>query len=317
MILKTNSIVVLVIAFASSAHSQSTQPAPATQPKSHENSIPEDAIPLPRFGMTMTELEALLKEKDVDKLIPPEPGDVDNEFTRKVKAMEAEHKQYIFHQFTVLRGGHIVEGVKPILPGAAHYFVFVNGRLAKITPSPPFSGKSIDFEVNGIAAKKWVQDPVDPDKRLEVVMNAESISAEQFVSSVKQSIEAGITSRRRHMEPLPIPPDLVNAMMKKAEAEFPKRREEFLHRVAVRTKYDPMKIKPGMLRKEVEALFGSPKTETASENAGITCVYGEETVSHPVPLWVAIVFREDKVEKIWSHDFLNETILPPQAKANK
>ena len=199
---------------------------------------------------------------------------------------------------------------------AFFYLLFRNGGLSGILeePQPVFERKTY----RGKPAS--VPKPVDPEEELGAVLKQPFLRA----AEIKQRMEAWAAAAEAASsgkEPGNIRPAFALAaplVAAKAPTVAKARKEA----ASLIEKYDPFKIKIGMSPAEVQSLFGLPNNSERKADQVLE-VYGARlppaatlpvASSEPPPtevgsVFVAVVFQNGKVTRVFSHDFFDKRTL--------
>ena len=168
--------------------------------------------------------------------------------------------------------GHIIQ--------PRFYFVFANGELTKI-----------------LLASSVGHDSSNPERTVQRILRAESISRQELPGLVKHDTEERNRYRAALEEPNPVLL-LFPRMTRRDKAAN-------LRTAELQAKYDPLQLRLGMTSSEVEKIVGSSVVSDLESQAEVVRVFGEEPVRELLPdSFLSVTYREDKCVAIYSHSFL-------------
>jgi hypothetical protein len=149
----------------------------------------------------------------------------------------------------------------------------------------------------------WYNERVlgDPEKRVSEVLNAPSMIGAMLVSALKpetppsHSVDAGLTAAYL------LSRTLVDKTQQSGRAQA---------YAALLERFDPTQIKLGSSRQEVEEHLGTPHIIDVPESGREMRYYG--SVEHGLLgnrelMWLAVVYEEDKVIRVFSADFIDQS----------
>jgi len=192
-------------------------------------------------------------------------------------------------------------------PRGSFYFLFRNGQLTTIQDLP-----RVDFETRTYNGKPWrVPKPVDPEVRMIAVIQAQDLSPVEIVERLQQWTRAEAVASKGK-EPLNIlPAFILTAPLFLAKA--PSRLSGETEAARLTEKFDPFKIKLGMTADEVRSIVDDPILTVKTNSNCELRVYGSELPAslsvHIPPVWVSVMFCDNEVTSVFSHDFFDKRLL--------
>ena len=191
---------------------------------------------------------------------------------------------------------------------AHYYFLFIDNQLDKIIESPP-----VEYEeyINYRGFKARRDKPVDPELRVEAVLEGDGLSDQAFIQSVKDHAEA---YRRaiQHEEPMNVLPAFVIVSPLLA-VQAPRIAADALKNAKLEKLYNPLKVSLGITTEQADALLGSPLyAEPIPDRDGqVRRVYGRNVdlaIGGRRFSWIEVRFLSDTAVAVYSHDFFDERL---------
>ncbi len=175
-----------------------------------------------------------------------------------------------------------------------YFFVFTNDAMVKIIQMPRFEHELSTSE----RGKRPAWKSHDPEERMEVVLQAPNLG--------KDGIRASMEGRYKSdgMDNA-LPGALIAGIIGQPVA-LAKNAVENQELRALADKFDPNRVTLGMTSSKVDELLGAPIFAEKSREALEMRYYGSARLGAQNPLlWISVVFRDDKVTRVFSDDFFN------------
>lgn len=203
------------------------------------------------------------------------------------------------HQFTALISNHTVRCLSYYRKDARgrYYLVFTNGHLASMCVPPEFEMRRVPY------GGTWLYERVigDPEIRVGKVLAATNLLGSKLPATLgsqapsKYSWDPGLTAAFL----------LVQRSANKAKQA--QREKEYL---ILLEKFDPTKVELGATVAEVEKRLGKPHIVETSQTGEEKRYYGSVEfgmMASREMMWLTVVYREGKVIRVFSHDFLDQS----------
>ena len=201
-------------------------------------------------------------------------------------------------------------------PHVYYYFLFRVDELERITLPPPFEVELVPYRNVHLETRK----PLNAEKRISEVLQAEPLSGGQLVTSLR-SVLSGQT------ESINVLPAFIVAGPQFAKAEK-SIQADYQRNELLAQKFDPEKIKLGDAEGRLVLDYGLPLIISTNQQNGIRLYcFGSDEPLRVNPAYrfsnLAVIVANGFVARIFSHDFYdregNYTISEPQAepKGNK
>ena len=207
------------------------------------------------------------------------------------------------HQFTVLRSNETVRCVSYsfVSYNTCFFFVFTNDALGKIVLRPDYESARRGWRRAKRA--RWRTD--EPDERLEVVLNAPALTRDDFLlasnEKYKPEVDPGLTLAAITAGIIASPVII---------ARTPERIAEHREMQALAKRFDPYRVRLGMTVAEMEQMFDAPHHTETLEDGSELRYYGSAKFGYYYDFhWVAIAYRNGKVNAVFSDDFCNQRKL--------
>jgi hypothetical protein len=192
-------------------------------------------------------------------------------------------------------------------PPGSFYFLFRDEKLTTVSkpPKAEFETKSYD------GRRSQVPKRVEPEERLASVLSERDLSPSEIDESLKRSAELDAAATRAK-EPQNIKPAwTITAPLWMAQRNSIDRAQDEAAKLVA--KFDPFKVKLGMTVSEVERLFGKPARVRQISSNETLHVYGSDLPGFASvrfrPVWMTVVFRDQKVIRVFSHDLFDKRLL--------
>jgi hypothetical protein len=214
------------------------------------------------------------------------------------------------HQFTAALSNGVVRCISYYRNDVyGHYhLLFTNDHLARICRPPPFQMRREPYEGT------WASYRVlgDPESRLVAVLRAEDLIGPRLTTALKpqtppkQSVDPGVTAA-------------FLLAQKSANAGSKSERERTF--LALVKQYDPYQVTPGSPLASMEGQLGKPHITESLGGGREIRYYGNIEFGLSASrelMWLAIVYEEGKVVRVFSHDFVDhDKIRPLEEKASR
>ena len=203
------------------------------------------------------------------------------------------------YQFTALIGTNKVCCISFLFGRSyvSYYFVFENGLLTKVVPSPP-----IDEEIVARGNKQVsVQKHVDSEARLTLVLNLSDLSGQQLVNSIKAKLP-------KENESVSVVPAfiLTAPLWILASTDIKK---DYSRNNELAERFNPYKIDVGMPLDIVESRLGAP-ARTVQRQGETILVFGSDEPLRVNPIyrfsWIAVVVQNSKTVRVFGSDFFDK-----------
>lgn len=203
------------------------------------------------------------------------------------------------HQFSAI----LPEGIYHCIsysfekPYIYYYFLYKETNLEKIVTPPSPEVELIPYK----NVSREVKKAIDPEKRIDKVLNSESLTAEDLLISLRKEL----SMRKESFNILPaflLTSEYFEQAAEDIRSDY--KRNEFLAR-----KFDPGKINLGDGKQTVLSVYGSPLNISKTEqNSQEIYRFGSNEPLRINPAYrfsnIAVVFKDDHVTRIFSNDFL-------------
>jgi outer membrane protein assembly factor BamE (lipoprotein component of BamABCDE complex) len=203
-------------------------------------------------------------------------------------------------QFTVKTNSHIYFCVSYSFekPFIRYYFLFEDETLRSILEPPAFEVETVPYK----GAKLEIRKPVNPEERMNSVLNASSLTVEEFKKSLTQKLS--VKSENSNV----LPAFIITAPLLGARRiiDSPELNKDYEKNDELTKRFDSRKIGLGSSKEQVQSAFGKPQKtvsyfgkEAEVFNAKPPAKVLREDRFSPV----LVVFEKDKVIRIFSNDF--------------
>lgn len=203
------------------------------------------------------------------------------------------------HQFTALISTNVVRCVSYYRNDVfgEYYLVFTNNHLSSICEPPAFEMRRVRYN------DSWLNERVagDPEGRISKVLAATNMLGPTLVAALKPQ-----TPPKRSTDP-GLTAAFLLAQRSVDKAKQAQREKEYL---VLLEKFDPTKVELGATVAEVEKRLGKPRIVETLETGDEKRYYGSVEfglMASREMMWLTIVCREDKVIRVFSHDFLDQS----------
>ena len=222
--------------------------------------------------------------------------------------VEEQLKARGYHQFTAAVSNGVARCISYYRNDVyGHYYlVFTNDHLACICQPPPFEMQSEPYQGT------WANYSVlgDPETRLAAVFRAEDLIGPKLTAALKPqtppkgSVDPGLTAAF-----------LLAQRSANAASQSARERK---YRTLLK-QYDPFEVAPGAALALVESRLGKPQMTEPLESGREIRYYGNVEFGLSASreqMWLAIVYEDGKVVRVYSHDFVDhDKIRPLEEKA--
>lgn len=182
-----------------------------------------------------------------------------------------------------------------------YYLVFTNDHLARVCQPPPFDMRKEPYRGT------WANYRVlgDPETRLAAVLRAEDMIGPRLTAALKPQ-----TPPKRSVDP-----GLTAAFLlaqKSAGAASKSERERKYH--ALVSQYDPFGVAIGAALPSVEGRLGKPHVTEPLVSGREIRYYGNIEFGLSASrelMWLAVVYEDGKVVRVYSHDFVDHDKIRP------
>lgn len=203
------------------------------------------------------------------------------------------------HQFTALISTNVVRCVSYYRNDVfgKYYLVFTNNHLFSICEPPAFEMRRVRYN------DSWLNERVagDPEGRIAKALAATNILGPTLVATLKPQ-----TPPKRSTDP-GLTAAFLLAQRSADKTKQAQREKEYL---VLLEKFDPTKVQVGATVGEIEKRLGKPQIVEILENGDEKRYYGSTeygSMASREMMWLTVVYREDRVIRVFSHDFLDQS----------
>ena len=229
------------------------------------------------------------------------------ELTNGITLAEVERKlgTHGQHQFAarIERADYLCVSYHFEYPFIYYYFLFRNGHLAKICVPPPFDVEIV--ERNGMRLE--IRRPVNPERRVAAVMEAEGMSPEELISDIGKRIQNKRAGENRGILPVIIitSPLIIAGMI----FDKPDVQREYGRNQELASRFNPEKLKLGASVAEARRIYGKELwVRRLNADRSIICWGSKERLLRVKPEHrfsnVCALVENERVEQVYSHDFV-------------
>ena len=189
-------------------------------------------------------------------------------------------------------------------PHVGFYLIFTNEHLKAVVDPPKPEFEKVPYK----DTVREIPKPVDPEKRIKIVLDSADLSQEEVKLRIRQAMPKSASS----LNMLPaflIASPLFLARSGEIEGDYRTNAE-------LAKKFDPVKLAVGAELGDVERAFGKPYRVIRDSEERVVQVYGSPVSLRINPSyrfsWVTVVLENGKVVRILSNHFFDQRLLQSQ-----